>query len=66
MNIDQARKLRHGDIVLVEETVHSHELDAPVVRKMRCSFWKVLGSHVVVIAYGNLYLALTPEEIEHA
>lgn len=63
MNLEQAMTLRHGSIVLVDETVYDHSIDAPVTRKMRCDFWKVIGQHVIVIAYGNLYLALTPEEI---
>jgi len=65
MTLFEACALRQGQpLITIEHKVD--DLGRMEPRNVNCTFFKVLGEHVVVVVFGNLYVTLTPQELELA
>ena len=65
MTLFEACNLRQGQPLVAHET-KMDEYGRESRRNVNCTFFKTLGDHVVVIVFNNLYLTLTPAELELA
>jgi hypothetical protein len=64
VTLEEACTLRNFQPLVVKERVV--EDGRTVIKNVNCTFFKMLGEHVVVRVFGNLYVTLTPEEVEKA
>ena len=62
MTLNEAQGLRHHDPLVVKETKYG-ESGTLQTTNVHCTFFKMLGGHVVVCVFGNLYVTLLPEEV---
>jgi hypothetical protein len=64
MTPQQALNLVPNQLLFVREvTADPDHPGAVISHNVSCNFFKMLGEHVVVRIYGNIYLTLTPEEV---